>query len=417
MSAPLDRTYLACNDNRETSPSTAWPISIARGLVAAGTVIVCSFASGQEPQQSGSSNEKSATATEPAPVVTTVEGGGRALRDALLSAEPGATLHVQAGCYDAVSVNRGITVVCDDGVELKSKTGAGLVISEIPEGAVVDWVGGRFVPGLSGGVRVEDSSGGVFLRDISLAGELPFRSCSLRVQRCRGPVMLEGICGQNARVIIRHAYSVSFDRCPALPPVHATGSMICMSRTQSTAEGATPLVALDSHVCLSSCEFTAVADAHGDSSPAVRIRGGMIRLDARCRLTARCEGCPAPTAAIQASDDARVQAAADARLSSPTAEVIGTNCERVDVPSVVAARIVGGDHYEIRVAAPPDSMTGTFASIPVTPDPRTRPACCGCTSGSRSPTSAWSRRSESTRSTGVPWRSHPAHRSRSSRSR
>ncbi len=113
-----------------------------------------------------------AIATTAAPAQTIVSGSGYDLSTAIQAAAPGDVLIVRAGWYWEASINRGITVICDPGVELFAVAPAtsSLDISNIPAGEAVVWSGGKLTSSFSapGLLRIAQSSGLIHLDDLEL---------------------------------------------------------------------------------------------------------------------------------------------------------------------------------------------------------------------------------------------------------
>lgn len=117
---------------------------------------------------------------------TTVAGGGPALQNAIVAAAVGDTLVVQAGTYDPVLVDKGLTVICDPGVAFTNTLqNISVQIHQIPVGQTARWFGGEILPSSPNG--------------------------ELRVFFCDGAVEVEGLVSRNC--ITNNSAQVSFTDC------------------------------------------------------------------------------------------------------------------------------------------------------------------------------------------------------------
>jgi hypothetical protein len=116
---------------------------------------------------------------------TVVFGGGPALQNAITAAAVGDLLVVQAGDYDAVTIDKGLTIHCEPGVRLLSGTQACVQMHVIPAGQTARWYGGEMV---QTGVLAE-----------------------FRVFLCNGVVEVEGVLSGNC--ITNDSPQTSFTNC------------------------------------------------------------------------------------------------------------------------------------------------------------------------------------------------------------
>ena len=114
----------------------------ARSLAAASSLTICGLAA------LGLGGSISAQQT------VIVQGGGTALDRAVQAASPGDVLVVRAGTYLPVVVRRGITVLCNAGVQLTTfslpPVGPTLSFELIPTGEVATWRGGELAASAGG---------------------------------------------------------------------------------------------------------------------------------------------------------------------------------------------------------------------------------------------------------------------------
>ena len=117
---------------------------------------------------------------------TIVSGGGPALQNAIVAAAIGDTILVQAGTYDPVLVDKGLTVICDPGVAFTNTAQSiSVQIHVIPVGQTVRWFGGEVLPSTPVG--------------------------EFRVFLCQGVVQVEGVIAPNC--ISNDSAQVSFTDC------------------------------------------------------------------------------------------------------------------------------------------------------------------------------------------------------------
>jgi len=118
---------------------------------------------------------------------TTVSGGGAALQNAITAAAVGDTLLVQAGDYDSVLIQKGLTILCDPGVRVLSSSVTPVSMNQIPAGQTGRWHGGELVQnGVVASFRVFFCDGIVEVEGMSCAGciindspQSSFTDCSL----------------------------------------------------------------------------------------------------------------------------------------------------------------------------------------------------------------------------------------------
>ncbi len=118
-------------------------------------------------------------ATAALPAQTIVTGGGTNLQTAVQAAAPGDVLIVRAGSYNAVSIQRGITVLCDSGVQLfgipTTASPATLEFTNIPADETAVWSGGRLTVSI-------------------------IERGTLRITQCPGQVHLDGLTARTVRI-------------------------------------------------------------------------------------------------------------------------------------------------------------------------------------------------------------------------
>lgn len=118
---------------------------------------------------------------------TTVSGGGAALQTAITAASIGDTLIVQAGDYDNVLIQKGLTILCEPGVRVLSGSSAPVSMNQIPVGQTGRWFGGELVQnGVVASFRVFFCDGVVEVEGMTCAGciindspQASFTDCNL----------------------------------------------------------------------------------------------------------------------------------------------------------------------------------------------------------------------------------------------
>lgn len=137
-----------------------------------------------------------------APSQTVVSGGGPALQNAIAAASVGDTLVVQAGTYDPVLVDKGLTVLCDPNVGFTNTAqNISVQIHVIPAGQTVRWFGGEMLPSAPKG--------------------------EFRVFLCDGVVEVEGVVSQNC--IVNDSAQTSFTDCAFTERTQADNSVVAYS--------------------------------------------------------------------------------------------------------------------------------------------------------------------------------------------
>lgn len=277
-----------------------------------------------------------------------VQGGGQAYDQALLAANHGDTLIVRAGRYQSSTATKGVTVLCDPGVEF------GLGLGWFPIGATNLPAGTNFV-----------------FRGGRIAFQMNFSDVA--VTNCAGNVVFEGLVDDDGLGIsISNCASVAFHRC-RFDKATIRDSSLALSECTISGSWAVPsLELIDSEVAIAG---GSIRGKDGFQSlfppqPGIGLFGGTLTIagDANTVITAgNGVGFPPPPAITASVGELRIDPAVQLVSSAPSAIAGGATVRVLPIPSVAASPVASGRPFTASVHAEVGSDTWLLASWLVAP--------------------------------------------------
>ncbi|MEM7200546.1 MAG: hypothetical protein AAF628_09795 [Planctomycetota bacterium] len=292
----------------------------------------------------------------PGATQTTIEvsGGGDAIAVAVASAKPGDVLLVRAGSYAGFTVDKGIAILCDPGVQTFAVThfqSASVFVRDLPAGELFRLRGltiGRdfYFPGLN----VEDAVGAVYVEDlvtprvsVKSSAHVSLNGCDVQGDQAAAlDIEDSSVCVANSRVA-----TVSF--LYATPGMSAARSRVSLRGSEIRgSDGSMPLSVAGEAVLATDSELVFGAGTAGatmllvagdPSLPAVLATNGSVRLDPSVQFVG------AAAVAGSATIDVRPQ------------------------PSIDTRGAAAGEVWTVTAHSEVGSTTTTFLGVPLTPLP------------------------------------------------
>ncbi len=313
----------------------------------------------------------------PAQQTIVVTGGGPALQNAIISANPGDRLDVFAGTYSAVLVDKGIYIDCRAGVRVYGNGVPALTAKAVPGNQLLRIRGGEFLtsksvwPTFEASMRVDSNTGSVVLESPKLPLVSVYNT-RITVINCSGTVVVRGVDVGSAifdtsPFTVIGSARVVFEDCANLTPVGVrTSNLIlrnCRIRPANSTKG---FSVKSSKVSVQGGRIEGgVMFSLGYGLPAISMSSGELTLT---------DGAVIAAYTLMGSSDSAISTSGGTIRLDPSVQLISSMTNPISGPAIVTNQIIpsistsfSGRQLTSTVRAEPFSVTGTFVSWSVIP--------------------------------------------------